>query len=39
MREEVQSLKDWAKTRARLANTLEEKPKDQRKLRAFNKAS
>jgi len=33
MREEIQSLRDWAKTRARLANTQEEEPEDQRKIR------
>lgn len=37
MREEIQMLKDWAKTRARPANTPEETPKDQRKLRAVKK--
>ena len=32
MREDIQKLKDWAKSRARLANTIEEEPKS-RKLR------
>ena len=33
MREEVQSLREWAKTRARIANTPEEEPEEQRKIR------
>ena len=33
MREEVQSLREWAKTRARMANTPEEEPEEQRKIR------
>lgn len=33
MREEVQSLREWAKSRSRLANTPEEEPEDQRKIR------
>ena len=33
MKEDVQSLKEWAKTRARIANTQDDKPEDQRKLR------
>jgi SpoVK/Ycf46/Vps4 family AAA+-type ATPase len=39
MREEINSLKDWAKSRARLANTLEEEPSKQRKLKKFKHAS
>jgi hypothetical protein len=39
MREEIQSLKDWAKSRARLANTLEEEPSRKRKLKKFKQAS
>ena len=38
MREEMQKLKDWAKNRARLANTPEDQPKGQRKLRNVKKA-
>ena len=37
MREEIQKLKDWAKNRARLANTPEDQPKGQRKLRNVKK--
>ena len=33
MKEDVQSLKEWAKTRARIANTQDDEPEDQRKLR------
>ncbi len=33
-REQISSLREWAKTRARLANTLDEEPKTQRKIRA-----
>ena len=33
MKEDVQSLKEWAKTRARIANTIDDEPEDQRKLR------
>jgi len=36
MKEDVQSLKEWAKTRARIANTLDDEPEDQRKLRYLN---
>jgi len=32
MKEDVQSLKEWAKTRARIANTKDDEPEDQRKL-------
>ena len=37
MREDIQKLKDWAKNRARLANTPEDQPKGQRKLRNVKK--
>jgi SpoVK/Ycf46/Vps4 family AAA+-type ATPase len=33
MREEIQSLRDWAKTRARYANTPDAEPEEGRKLR------
>jgi len=33
------ALRDWAKNRARPANTLEDKPKDQRKIRQIPKVS
>jgi hypothetical protein len=39
MREEIIALRDWAKNRARPANTLEEEPKDQRKIRQIPKVS
>jgi hypothetical protein len=32
MREEIQSLREWAKTRARFANTPEEEPEKVRKI-------
>jgi len=35
MREEINSLKEWSKTRARIANTLKEGPQKQRKIRAL----
>ena len=35
MRDDIQSLRDWAKNRARLANTPEEEPSEQRKIRAL----
>lgn len=35
MKTEIDSLREWAKTRARLANTLEEEPADQRKIRVL----
>jgi len=35
MREDVQSLKDWAKTRARRANTPDIEPEDQRKIKCL----
>jgi len=35
MREEINSLKEWAKTRARIANTVEKGPHKQRKIRAL----
>jgi AAA+ superfamily predicted ATPase len=34
MREEIQSLKDWAKSRARRANTEDEEPTDIRRIRS-----
>jgi len=37
MREEVDSLRQWAKTRARPANTPDEEPDEQRKIRTFYK--
>ena len=37
-REQISSLREWAKTRARLANTLDEEPKAQRKIRAVKKS-
>lgn len=33
MKEEIQSLREWAKTRARFANTPDDEPEDQRKIR------
>ena len=39
MREEIKSLKDWAKSRARLANTPEDQPTKHRKLKSFKHAS
>jgi SpoVK/Ycf46/Vps4 family AAA+-type ATPase len=36
MKEDVQALKEWAKTRARIANTANDEPEDQRKLRYLN---
>jgi SpoVK/Ycf46/Vps4 family AAA+-type ATPase len=36
MKEDVQALKEWAKTRARIANTQDDEPEDQRKLRYLN---
>ncbi len=35
MREEINSLREWSKTRARIANTLDEGPQKQRKIRAL----
>lgn len=35
MREEINSLKEWSKTRARIANTLKPGPQKQRKIRAL----
>ena len=35
MKTEIDSLREWAKTRARFANTLEEEPADQRKIRVL----
>ena len=35
MREEINSLKEWSKTRARIANTLKAGPQKQRKIRAL----
>lgn len=37
MREEINSLREWAKTRARLANTPDEEPEEQRKIRPLKK--
>jgi SpoVK/Ycf46/Vps4 family AAA+-type ATPase len=38
MREEINSLRDWAKTRARLANSPEDTVSDQRKIRKLNQS-
>jgi hypothetical protein len=35
MKTEIDSLRDWAKTRARIANTTEDEPADQRKIRVL----
>lgn len=35
MREDIQSLRDWAKNRARMANTPDDVPDDQRKIRVL----
>ena len=37
MREEIDSLRQWAKTRARLANTPDDEPDEQRKIRPVHK--
>ena len=37
MREEIDSLRQWAKTRARLANTPDDEPDEQRKIRPVYK--
>ena len=37
MREDINSLREWAKTRARFANTPEEEPDEQRKIRPVRK--
>ena len=37
MKEDIQSLKEWSKTRTRLANTPEEEPKHQRKIHSIKK--
>jgi hypothetical protein len=37
MKEEIQALKDWSKTRARLANAPEEEQKSQRKIHPVKK--
>jgi len=37
MKEEIQALKEWSKTRARLANAPEEEPKSQRKIHPVKK--
>ena len=37
MREDINSLREWAKTRARLANTPETEPEEQRKIRPTRK--
>jgi hypothetical protein len=39
MRDEINKLRDWAKNRARSANTAEVEPIDQRKIRQIPKAS
>jgi len=39
MREDIQSLRDWAKTRARLANTPESNPDEPRRIRHKKKTS
>jgi len=39
MRDEINALRDWAKNRARPANTLEDEPKDQRRIRQIPKVS
>jgi SpoVK/Ycf46/Vps4 family AAA+-type ATPase len=39
MREEIEALRQWAKTRSRLANTPEESPEEQRKIRPVQKLS
>ncbi len=39
MRDEINTLRDWAKNRARPANTIENEPKDQRKIRQIPKVS
>ena len=40
MREDIDALRQWAKTRARLANTPDEEPDEQRKIRpAYKKDS
>ena len=36
MKTEIDSLREWAKTRARIANTPEEEPTDQRKIRVVD---
>lgn len=36
MREEVESLRNWARTRARYANTLDDAPEETRKIRTGN---
>jgi hypothetical protein len=38
MREEIQNLRDWARTRARFANTPEDEPTEQRKIRSIGGA-
>ena len=37
MREDIDSLRQWAKTRARLANTPDDEPDEQRKIRSVHK--
>jgi len=39
MREDVESLRNWARTRARQANTPEDEPDEQRKIRAQSSAN
>jgi SpoVK/Ycf46/Vps4 family AAA+-type ATPase len=38
MREEINSLRDWAKTRARLANSIDEAVSDQRTVRKLSQS-
>ena len=33
MREDIEALRNWARTRARLANTPEDEPEESRKIR------
>jgi endogenous inhibitor of DNA gyrase (YacG/DUF329 family) len=35
MKTEIDSLREWAKSRARIANTPEDEPADQRKIRVL----
>lgn len=37
MREEINALREWAKTRARIANTPDDKPEEQRRIRPLKK--
>jgi len=38
MREEIQNLRDWARTRARFANSPDEEITEQRKIRSIGGA-